>query len=236
QIQKVAMALGHCMRASCLGGTSVHAEVQKLQMGAPHIIVGASGHVFDMLTYYLSPKHIKRFVWMTLMKCEAMFRDHIYDIFQKLTSNSRVICSFGAMTPQVLEVTQTLLRDPIRVLGGKEELTLEGICQFYINAEGGEWKLDVLCALDETLPITQVVISRTLAERLLTEQMHARDFAVSALHGDANQRSDVTRREFHLGSSGVLTHTDLARGRDVPQVSLATNCDLPPNKCHFLKG
>lgn len=34
---------------ACIGGTNVRAEVQKLQMEAPHIIVGTPGRVFDML-------------------------------------------------------------------------------------------------------------------------------------------------------------------------------------------
>ena len=52
QIQKVVMALGDYMGASChacIGGTNVRAEVQKLQLEAPHIIVGTPGRVFDML-------------------------------------------------------------------------------------------------------------------------------------------------------------------------------------------
>ena len=46
------MALGDDMGASChacIGGTNGRAKVQKLQMEAPHIIVGTPGRVFDML-------------------------------------------------------------------------------------------------------------------------------------------------------------------------------------------
>ncbi|XP_010011424.1 PREDICTED: ATP-dependent RNA helicase mss116, mitochondrial-like [Nestor notabilis] len=55
------MALGDYMGASChacIGGTNVRAEVQKLQMEAPHIIVGTPGRVFDMLNrrYLYPPK------------------------------------------------------------------------------------------------------------------------------------------------------------------------------------
>ncbi|KAL6079489.1 hypothetical protein STEG23_037062 [Scotinomys teguina] len=93
QIQKVVMALGDYMGASChacIGGTNVRAEVQKLQMEAPHIIVGTPGQVFDMLNRrYLSPKYIKMFV---LDEADTMlsrgFKDQIYDIFQKLNSNT----------------------------------------------------------------------------------------------------------------------------------------------------
>lgn len=53
QIQKVVLALGDYMGASCyacIGGTSIRSEVQKLQAEAPHIVVGTPGRVFDMLT------------------------------------------------------------------------------------------------------------------------------------------------------------------------------------------
>lgn len=40
----------------------------------------------------------------------------------------------------------------------RDELTLEGIKQFYVNVEKEEWKLDTLCDLYETLAITQSII------------------------------------------------------------------------------
>uniref|UniRef100_A0A2R9B9Q2 ATP-dependent RNA helicase n=1 Tax=Pan paniscus TaxID=9597 RepID=A0A2R9B9Q2_PANPA len=103
QIQKVVMALGDYMGASChacIGGTNVRAEVQKLQMEAPHIIVGTPGRVFDMLNRrYLSPKYIKMFV---LDEADEMlsrgFKDQIYDIFQKLNSNTQVVL-LSALAP-----------------------------------------------------------------------------------------------------------------------------------------
>lgn len=78
---------------ACTGGTSVHAKLQKLQMEAPHIIVGTPGCVFDMLNWrYLSSKYIKMLV---LGKADEMlshgFKDQIYDIFQKLNSKTQLV-------------------------------------------------------------------------------------------------------------------------------------------------
>jgi len=39
------------------------------------------------------------------------------------------------MPADVLEVTKRFMREPIRILVKKEELTLEGIRQFYIEVE-----------------------------------------------------------------------------------------------------
>ena len=70
----------------------------------------------------------------------------------------------------------------------------------------------------------------------LTEKMHQRDFTVSAMHGDMDQKErDVIMREFRSGSSRVLITTDLlARGIDVQQVSLVINYDLPTNRENYI--
>uniref|UniRef100_A0A8C1G5M0 RNA helicase n=1 Tax=Cyprinus carpio TaxID=7962 RepID=A0A8C1G5M0_CYPCA len=217
QIQKVVLALGDYMGASChacIGGTNVRNDVQKLQADVPHIVVGTPGRVFDMLNRrYLSPKYIKMFA---LDEADEMlsrgFKDQIYEIFQKLGTDTQVILLSATMPQEVLEVTTKFMRDPIRILVKKEELTLEGIRQFYINVEKEEWKLDTLCDLYETLTITQAVIFINTRRKVdwLTEKMHARDFTVSALHGDMEQKErDVIMKEFRSGSSRVLITTDL---------------------------
>ncbi|CAM5072362.1 unnamed protein product [Eretmochelys imbricata] len=239
QIQKVVMALGDYMGASCHacigGGTNVRAEVQKLQMEAPHIIVGTPGRVFDMLNRRI-PVHVRP--GRGRRDVERGFKDQIYDIFQKLSGNTQVVLLSATMPMDVLEVTKKFMRDPIRILVKKEELTLEGIRQFYINVEREEWKLDTLCDLYETLTITQAVIFINTRRKVdwLTEKMHARDFTVSAMHGDMDQKErDVIMREFRSGSSRVLITTDLlARGIDVQQVSLVINYDLPTNRENYI--
>lgn len=89
----------------------------------------------------------------------------------------------ATMPADVLEVTKRFMRDPIRILVKKEELTLEGIRQFFVEVEREEWKLDTLCDLYETLTITQAVIFCNTRRKVewLTEKMHARDFTVSSI-------------------------------------------------------
>lgn len=47
----------------------------------------------------------------------------------------QVILLSATMPQEVLDVTTKFMREPIRILVKKEELTLEGIRQFYINVE-----------------------------------------------------------------------------------------------------
>jgi len=242
QIQKVVLALGDYMGVlchACIGGTNVQQDIRMLEAGQ-HVVVGTPGRVYDMINRQaLDPRGIKTFV---LDEADEMlsrgFKDQIYDVFRYMSNKIQVILLSATMPADVLEVTQKFMRDPIRILVKKEQLTLEGIKQFYIGVEREEWKLDTLCDLYETLTITQAVIFCNTRRKVdwLTEKMHSRDFTVSAMHGDMDQKErDVIMREFRSGSSRVLITTDLlARGIDVQQVSLVINYDLPTNRENYI--
>ncbi|XP_035225399.1 eukaryotic initiation factor 4A-I-like [Stegodyphus dumicola] len=242
QIQKVVIALGDYMGAqchACIGGTNVREDIRKLEMGV-HVVVGTPGRVFDMINRKaLRTDHIRIFV---LDEADEMlsrgFKDQIYDVFKTLNSSTQVILLSATMPADVLDVTKQFMRDPVRILVKKEELTLEGIKQFYIAVDREEWKLDTLCDLYETLTITQAVIFCNTRRKVdwLTDKMRSKDFTVSALHGDMDQKErDIIMREFRSGSSRVLITTDiLARGIDVQQVSLVINYDLPTNRENYI--
>jgi len=100
-----------------------------------------------------------------------------------MPNDIQVILLSATMPADVLEVTTRFMPDPVRILVKKEELTLEGIQQFYVFVEKEEWKLDTLCDLYETLTITQAVIFLNTRRKVdwLTERLKERDFTVSAL-------------------------------------------------------
>jgi len=242
QIHKVLVALGDYMNVECLaavGGAAIREAVDRLRNGV-HVVVGTPGRVFDMINRRsLKTDHIKIFC---LDEADEMlsagFRDQIYDIFQLLPPQTQVVLLSATMPQEVLEVTSKFMRDPIRILVKKEELTLEGIKQFYIAVEKEEWKLDTLSDLYETVTITQAVIFCNTRRKVdwLTEKLTQREFTVSAMHGDMDQgQRELIMKEFRSGSSRVLITTDLlARGIDVQQVSLVINYDLPANKENYI--
>ncbi|UKZ51325.1 translation initiation factor eIF4A [Trichoderma virens] len=230
QIQKVVVAIGDFMNVechACIGGTSVREDMKALQDG-PQVV-----------RRFLKTDAMKMFV---LDEADEMlsrgFTDQIYDIFQLLPQSTQVVLLSATMPQDVLEVTTRFMRDPVRILVKKDELTLEGIKQFYIAVEKEEWKLDTLSDLYETVTITQAVIFCNTRRKVdwLTDKLTARDFTVSAMHGDMDQaQRDLIMKEFRSGSSRVLIATDLlARGIDVQQVSLVINYDLPANRENYI--
>jgi len=242
QIQKVVLALGDymdCKCHACIGGTNVRDDMKILEAGV-HVVVGTPGRVWDMINRRaLNTENIKMFV---LDEADEMlsrgFKDQIYEVFQLLPPQTQVVLLSATMPPDVLEVTKNFMRDPIRILVKRDELTLEGIKQFYVSVEKEEWKLDTLCDLYETVTITQAIIFCNTRRKVdwLTEKMQSREFTVSAMHGEMTQAErEVIMREFRSGSSRVLITTDLlARGIDVQQISLVINYDLPANRENYI--
>ncbi|CCO28197.1 translation initiation factor eIF-4A 3 [Rhizoctonia solani AG-1 IB] len=226
QIQSVILALGDYMNVqchACIGGTSIGEDIRKLDHGQ-HVVSGTPGRVFDMIRRRnLRTRNIKMLV---LDEADELlnkgFKDQIYDVYRYLPPSTQVVVLSATLPYDVLEMTTKFMTDPIRILVKRDELTLEGIKQFFVAVEKEDWKFDTLCDLYDTLTITQAV-------EWLTEKMRAANFTVASMHGDMVQKErDAIMAEFRQGSSRVLITTDVwARGIDVQQVSLVINYDLP---------
>jgi ATP-dependent RNA helicase len=162
------------------------------------------------------------------------FKEQIYDIYRFLQPESQVVLMSATMPAVVLEMTRKFMNNPVKILVKRDELTLEGIKQFFIAVEKEEWKFDTLCDLYDTLTITQAVIFCNTRQKVdwLSAKMKESNFTVSAMHGDMDQTArDTVMEEFRSGTSRVLIATDLwGRGIDVQQVSLVICYDLPENR------
>jgi ATP-dependent RNA helicase len=242
QIQSVLLALGDYLNVqvhACIGGTKVGEDVKKLDYGQ-HVVAGTPGRVYDMIKRRnLRTKNIKMLV---LDEADEMlsrgFKEQIYDIYRHLPPQTQIVLVSATLPAEVLDITTKFMSDPIRILVKRDELTLEGIKQFFVAVEKEEWKFDTLCDLYDTLTITQAVIFCNTKRKVdwLTEKMRAANFTVSAMHGEMPQKErDAIMHEFRQGASRVLITTDVwARGLDVQQVSLVINYDLPYNREAYL--
>jgi len=235
QISGTVGSIGQFMSVThhvCIGGTQITADVNRLNQG-PHAVIGTPGRVVDMIErQVLKVNDVKIFI---LDEADQMlsgeFADRVYQIFQYLPTTVQVVLMSATMPPAVLDLTEKFMINPVRILVNADQLTLEGIRQFYIKLDNPAWKIDTICDLYESLEITQSVIfcnTRTEASRL-TNVLTEKHFVVSCLHSDLNQADrDKVMREFTSGSSRVLIATDIiARGIDVQQVSVVINYDLP---------
>lgn len=242
QTFRVFLRLSEYMNAKiqqCTGGERVQKDINNINNGA-HIIVGTPGRVYDMINRnVIIMKDIKLFI---LDEADEMlshgFKDQIYDIFQFVPRDTQVAIYSATMPKDVFDVTDNFMVEPVRILVKEDNLTLEGIKQFYVDVEQEEYKLDTLCDLYDSLTINQSIIFCSTKRKVdwLTEKMNENDFSVAAIHGGMlqNERYDIMRK-FRSGTNRVLITTDLlARGIDVQQVSLVINYDLPTNRENYI--
>lgn len=238
QSQKVILALGDCMNVqvhACIGGKTLSEDSRRLDHGV-HIVSGTPGRVFDMIRRrHLRTKAIKILV---LDEADEMlnrgFKDQVYDIYRCLPFNTQCIIVSATLPQEILEMTEKFMKNPVKILVRRDELSLEGIKQFFVAVELEKWKFDTLCDLYDTLVITQAVIFCNKRSKVewLTEKMREANFTVSMMHGQMLQKErDAIMEDFRSGSSRVLIATDIwGRGLDVQQVSLVINYDLPTNR------
>ncbi len=224
---------------ACVGGTMIKQDILNLKKGV-HVIVATPGRVIDLIKKeYIKLESLAVFV---LDEADEMlsrgFKSQIQEIFKFLPPDIQVGLFSATMPKDILDITKDFMRDPAKILVKKENLTLEGIRQFYVAIPEEKYKFNVLSDIYKNLEIQQALIYCNSRKRVefLANEMKKNDFTVSAIHGEMKQeeRSQIMK-EFRTGSSRVLITTDLlARGIDVQQVSLVINYELPMNKESYL--
>ncbi|XP_024630521.1 eukaryotic initiation factor 4A-6 [Medicago truncatula] len=251
QIKEVMQDLGrfHGVKIhACVGGTSVPKEDRQrfLKVGGVHIIVGTPRCVYDMLQRGRTRLDcIKMFVMDEVDQMLSLgFKDKIDEIFKLLPCKIQVGVISATMPPEALEITRKFMKKPVTIQAKPDELTLEGIKQFYVDVEKEEWKLETLCDIFELTvkakSITHCIVFVDTRCKVdwLTDKMQSRDHKVSVIQSDMDQNTrDIIVREFfsQSGSPHVLITTDpLVCGTDVHKVSLIVNYDLPAAPENYL--
>jgi translation initiation factor 4A len=199
----------------------------------PHVVIGTPGRVLDMINKkIISINSIKMLI---LDEADELLSDgflsQIKSIIGSLKQDLQIGLFSATMEPNFFKITQNFMRHPLNVLIKKEELTLEGIKQFYIDCEKNEYKFETLCDLYSLISVSQTIIYCNHYQSVdqLTKKLQEQNFKVSCIHGNMNinEREDAMRN-FRNMASRVLISTDLlGRGIDVQQVSVVINYDIP---------
>jgi len=242
QIADVVNKLGFYMKAKvhlCVGGTSVIEEKNKLKEGC-HIVVGTPGRIKDMINRnYLSTAFLKMLVIDEADEMLGMgFLEQINDIIKLIPPDSQIDLFSATISPDIIKLTKDIMNDPAKILVKKENLTLEGIRQFYLSCSTDQNKYENLFEIFSNININQCIIYCNTKEkaRTLAEKMTENDFMVSCISSELTQeKRNEIMKEFREGATRILVSTDLlARGIDVQQVSLVINFELPPKKENYI--
>jgi translation initiation factor 4A len=239
QTAKVISNLGSFMSGlkiqTLFGGSIIEESSCFSSKNIPHIICGCSGRVYDMMRRgNISSKTIKLII---LDEADEMlssgFKEQVYNIFQYLNSEVQV-CLFSATLPDDINcIIEKIMRNPVRICVKREQLTLEGISQYYIAVNDDREKYVTLKNIFSFITLSHTIIYCNSIKRVqdLYEAMCEDGFPVCRIHSNMD-KSDRDRafNDFRNGTSRVLISSNVtARGIDIQQVSVVVNFDLP--KC-----
>lgn len=225
----------HIRTQLLVGGTSTDNDIRKLKEDLPHILVGCPGRIHDMMRR----KHIEcnEIKLIVLDEADEMlssgFKEQIYSILQYLSNDIQITLFSATMPPALYNLTELFMRDPIKITVKTEQLTLDGIKQYYISLDDDGQKYDTLKDLFSTFSVSQCIIYCNSVRRVsdLYEAMSQDGYPVCQIHSNLDKSERLKSfEEFKSGKHRVLISSNVtARGIDIQQVSTVINFDIP--KC-----
>ena len=237
QTKKVIDSLGSLFPDLCtqllIGGTSTDDNIQLLRDKTPQIVIGCPGRIHDMLKRKrLSPNHFRLLIIDEADELlSAGFKDQVYNIFQYMPTNVQVALFSATMPTELNTLTDKFMRNPVKILVKNEQLTLEGIKQFYVALENDEVKYDTLKDIYSSLTVSQSIIYCNSVKRVndLYVAMNSDNYPVCQIHSGMEKEERLRNyEEFKSGKHRVLISSNVtARGIDVQQVSTVINFDVP---------
>lgn len=244
QTANVVNALGSCIEGLrtmvLIGGQAVQDDIAQIRKAPPHVVIGTTGRVYDMLQRrHLNGADIKLIV---LDEADEMlskgFKNQIYNIFQICSSSAQVALFSATLPPDILELTSKFMRDPVNITMIPEKLTLAGIQQYYIAVNDDRMKFDVLKDLFSSISVTQCIIYCNSVNRVsdLHKAMADEGFSVGCIHSSQDRTARAEEfAKFRSGAYRVLISSNVtARGIDVQKVSTVINFDMPKDPHTYL--
>jgi superfamily II DNA/RNA helicase len=218
-----------------LGGTSIQDDIAELRNNTPHIVIGCTGRIYDMINRkHLQTSNLKLLV---LDEADEMlsagFKENIYNIFQKFPSNIQVALFSATLPDEILVLTEKFMINPIKIIVKKENLSVACIKQYFIALEDDKSKYETLKDLFSMISVSQCIVYCNSVKRVidLHKAMIEEGFSSCCIHSsmDRSER-DLAFQSFRSGTFRVLISSDItARGIDVQQVEFVVNFDVP--KC-----
>jgi|UniRef100_A0A6C0HQ07 superfamily II DNA/RNA helicase len=223
-----------------VGGSSIDEDIGNLKQNVPHVIAGCPGRVYDMMRRnHIVSKNIKLVV---LDEADEMlssgFKEQVYNIFQHFNNNIQVALFSATLPDHIQGITSKFMRSPVKIQVRAEQLTLEGISQYYVAVEDDRQKYLTLKDLYSFMSVSQCIIYANSVKRVsaLYDAMMEDGFPVCRIHSGMDKTDrDRAFSDFRSGTYRVLISSNVtARGIDIQQVSVVINFDIPKDVHTYL--
>lgn len=224
--------------AVCVGGMNIRPQIQQLSRH-PHLIIGTPGRLKDLLDQKVL--RLSQVSFFVLDEADRMldmgFMPDLKAIMAYLPEKRQSLCFSATITPDISQLLDTLLNDPVTVSVRTQE-TSEHVEQNIIRYNGREDKLEKLTEILNQPGFERVLIfgETKFGVQRLAETLSRSGKRAEAIHGNKSQpQRQRSLKAFKDGRVHILVATDVAaRGLDIPNVNLVINYDTPQTYADYI--
>jgi translation initiation factor 4A len=218
-----------------IGGNKIDEDISYLKKNKPQLIVGTPGRINDLIEKkYID---INKISLVIIDEADEMlsntFKQQFHKIIMRCKENVQIVLFSASYPDDIKKLSSTFLIDPVSIIMKSENLTLDGIAQYYVSLENDEHKLITLKDLYGNISFSQCIIYCNSVPRVirLYDSLKQDNFPVSYIHSQmTTQERTSIFNEFKMGITRILISTNLtSRGIDIQQINLVINFDVP--KC-----
>ena len=213
------------------GGVGQTPQVEALQKGVD-VLVATPGRLNDLCNQgFIDLTGIETFVLDEADRMLDMgFIHDVRKVIARLPEKRQTLLFSATMPQEIAELSQKILKNPIRVEVTPQSSTVEAIEQRLYKVDKGNKKLLLQHVLEDESLDSVLVFTNTKhgADRVVKELGRA-GITAMAIHGNKGQTARIKALDsFKSGAIRVLVATDIAaRGIDVNELAAVVNYELP---------
>lgn len=213
------------------GGVSQHNQVNTLRRGVD-ILIATPGRLLDLMNQnLLSLRDIKFFVLDEADRMLDMgFVHDVKRIIAKLPAQRQTLFFSATMPPEIQQLANVLLKNPVKVEVAPVSSTADTIQQELYYTEKEHKRSLLIHLLQDATIKNALVFARTKhgADKIAKE-LNRSGINADAIHGNKSQNARQNAlQNFKARTTRILVATDIAaRGIDIDELTHVINYELP---------
>ena len=213
------------------GGVPQNKQLQELRSN-PDILIATPGRLLDLMQQgYINLESIQYFVIDEADRMlDSGFLNDVKKIIRKMPVKKQTLLFSATIPPEIKELSDKLLQNPVKVAAHPVSSTSKKIDQFVYHIEKHK-KQDLLTTLLQKGNMDRVLVFTTMKHHAdkIAKQLDRSGIRSAAIHGNKSQRQRQDALEdFKMRKVRVLIATDIvARGIDIEDLSHVINYELP---------
>jgi ATP-dependent RNA helicase RhlE len=213
------------------GGVGQGKQVSELKRGVD-ILIATPGRLMDLIQQgYIRLNQVEIFVLDEADRMLDMgFIQDVKKIIKELPLRKQTMLFSATMPPEINQIVEDLLVDPVRVSITPVSSTVDAVEQFVVYVDSNH-KVDWFAEfLKDKRSESVLIFTRTKhGSDKVVKDLLRRNIKAKAIHGNKSQNARQTAlKEFKNLSTQVLVATDIAsRGIDIQDLNFVVNFDMP---------